>query len=326
MKYVIFDFGGVLRIKTPEYVEVLKNVEETVNEELVRIGSEERVKGWSKVVKFVRSKDWKSTVGYGKISRSEAYNIGFDRHGLNDPEFRQRVIDQIDFGGKSVFQEMYSLLKVLKKKPGVTLGILSNHSLCLRDWLENRYDLVPKYFAHENVIISAEIGMKKPDKRVYLKLLETLGANANTNGTNGKNGKSKNRRAAKLSMIGYQMKHQASEVMKRARMAAQMSLKRMDSLSTKRMDSIEARLKAESSESCDYGTVVEEDDDEDEDAGENRIYGIDPSDVLFIDNREDNCESAQELGLATVLFQYDSSKSDADNVNELKERILDFLG
>jgi len=277
-------------VKTLNHPRVFAELTEELNTELEKVGSNIRVKDPSKLKKFVKSKDWKSTVGYGKCTRAEAFHQRFDELGIFDQSFRSQFLEKFDFEEKVVLPEMKALLKEIKKKEGVELGILSNHCLELRSWLGNdRYDIVPRLIPSENVVISAEIGVKKPHEDAYRNLLETLSRSKCAP-------KSKRKSLVARTAISYAL---------RAKSAAQ---RRLGSRIRKKS------LRTETPE--EEGTEAQ---------AEEEIELIDPLDVLFIDNRENNIEAAHNMGFATFLYKYDPNLDGDANVSLLRESILNFF-
>lgn len=172
-KVILFDFGSVIRIKNSKRKQVIaslrKDVEQKAKELGLNLDFPEEDK---KFTKYLKPSTWKDTVKKGLLSREEGWFNGFVELGYpmdtdEQKDWARAIIKRLDFDGKEVLPELYELLSELKSLKGVHLAILSNHSLELYDWLENKYNLIPDYFDKSNVIVSAKIKCKKPEPEAY---------------------------------------------------------------------------------------------------------------------------------------------------------------
>ena len=113
------------------------------------------------------------------MSGLEAYSVGFNMLGIDDAEFIVDFTQRFDFGGKYVLPEMLELLSSLRKMPGIELAILSNHANQLKITLRKE-GLIPQYFKDDLVIVSALVGLRKPEASMFEYCLKTLGPSVAT--------------------------------------------------------------------------------------------------------------------------------------------------
>lgn len=175
-KFVVFDFGGVLRVRTPERKVVIKELRARIKERLPEI-KVPRSEGAFR--KFILPTDWKETVGEGKLPRDKGFERGFEELGLpadslENSQFIKEFTDMLDYEGKVVMEEMYHLLGRLRQNPNVGVGVLSNHSRELQSWLRDRYNLVPQFIDEDMVIVSSMILVRKPEVQCYQVLIDAL--------------------------------------------------------------------------------------------------------------------------------------------------------
>lgn len=177
-KFLLFDFGSVLRVRTTERVQTIQSLAEQLKERVGDIDldfpAEDKALG-----KLIKGKMWKKKVGIGAIERREAYLQGFEELGIKydtkqNQAFIDSMIERYDFENKVVLKEMMVLLQKLKGKSDVVLGVISNHSLSLRQWLTERYNLIPDIFDNDLVVISAEEQVKKPNEQIFKAMLARL--------------------------------------------------------------------------------------------------------------------------------------------------------
>jgi epoxide hydrolase-like predicted phosphatase len=155
IKAVIFDLGGVLlRTTSPEF---RSRLEETMR--LAPGTLDERIWG---------GPDWK-LAEVGAISYEEYWRRVGASLGLSTPEeiaaFRQEY-----FSGDHMDQELVELIRDLRAR--YKIGLLSNAPDKLGYWLHESWD-IKRFF--DAVVYSAEVGIAKPDPRIYRLILEQLG-------------------------------------------------------------------------------------------------------------------------------------------------------
>ena len=88
--------------------------------------------------------------------------------GLDD---EQRELLRVDFfAGDQLDQTLISFIRELKQQQ-VAIGLISNAWPDTREWLENHVKIADLF---DHMVISSEIGLAKPDPRVYQLALEGL--------------------------------------------------------------------------------------------------------------------------------------------------------
>jgi len=151
---VIFDLGGVL-LRTSSR-QPRSSLEEEMG--LAPGKLDERIWG---------GPDWE-LAEVGAISYEEYWRRMGAELGLSTPEqisaFRQEY-----FSGDKVDQELIDLIKELRTN--YKIGLLSNAPDRLGHWLEQNWQISHLFDA---VVYSAEVGIAKPDPRIYRLLLEKL--------------------------------------------------------------------------------------------------------------------------------------------------------
>eukprot|EP00924_Labyrinthula_sp_SR-Ha-C_P016132 snap_masked-scaffold_4-processed-gene-20.12-mRNA-1 protein AED:0.12 eAED:0.17 QI:0/-1/0/1/-1/1/1/0/273 len=187
-KYIVFDFGSVIRVKGPQRAPAVKELCDMFNAKLDELNFPENYnledfshlpEGKFRVEpdimkQFLRGRMWKD-VSLGKCQRGEAFEDAFSAYGITDEKFKGKIVELYDFTGKHVMQEFKDLLKALNKRSDVELAILSNHGDTLPSWLRDKYGIVPALIKEENVFVSFQYGCKKPDPQFYQVLLDKLG-------------------------------------------------------------------------------------------------------------------------------------------------------
>ena len=154
IKAVIFDLGGVI-VRT-DFPEVRDQLEHKMG---LEPGTLER-HIWD-------GPDWE-LAELGAITYEEYWRRVGTVLGLSTPEetvaFRQEY-----FSGDHVNQELLDLIRDLKDR--YKIGLLSNAPDRLDHWLENHWQI--KHF-FDAIVYSAQVGIAKPDARVYHLILKQL--------------------------------------------------------------------------------------------------------------------------------------------------------
>ena len=154
IKAVIFDLGGVL-VRT-EFPEVRRQLELQLG---FQPGTVDRTI-WG-------SKEWE-LAQIGALSYEEYWERVGATLGLATPQeiadFRRQY-----FSGDQVDQELVSLIEELR--PRYKIGLLSNAPDRLGTWLENEWGI--KHLI-DAIVYSAQVGMVKPDQRMFQLILEQL--------------------------------------------------------------------------------------------------------------------------------------------------------
>jgi epoxide hydrolase-like predicted phosphatase len=91
---------------------------------------------------------------------------------LNLPESEIPRVENAYFAGDRLDQTLLDFMRLLR--PNVKVGLISNAWFGLRAWIANqKFD-----DAFDHMTISAEVGLAKPDARIYQHALEKLGVHA----------------------------------------------------------------------------------------------------------------------------------------------------
>ena len=156
IKAVFFDMGGVI-VRT-EFQAPREHLAE-------RLGVE-----YDELVKLVFESETARKVSIGLLSEEEQWAAVIRK--LNLPESEIQAIRTEFFGGDVVDLELLDFIRSLRKK--FKVGLISNATLGLRPWI------ISKKFedVFDAMIISAEVGVEKPDARIYQMALEKLGVAA----------------------------------------------------------------------------------------------------------------------------------------------------
>jgi epoxide hydrolase-like predicted phosphatase len=156
IRAVYFDNGGVI-VRT-EYQVPRQHLAE-------RLGLEYEV-----LVSLVFDSQTARQASIGQLSEDEHWASVMRR--LHLPESEAQAVRDEFFAGDVTDLTLLNFMRDLRKKCKV--GLISNAWSGLRPWIINRkYD-----DAFDAMIISAEVGMAKPDPRIYQLALEKLGAAA----------------------------------------------------------------------------------------------------------------------------------------------------
>jgi epoxide hydrolase-like predicted phosphatase len=156
IKTVFIDYGGV--IGRTEFQAPRQHLAE-------RLGME-----YEDLVKLVFASESSIQASLGTISEDEHWQVLMGRLRLPAQEL-DAVRDEF-FAGDLVDRDLLAFLKGLR--PKYKVGLISNAWSGLRGWLADReFDQ-----AFDQMVISAEAGVMKPDARIYQLALEKMGAAA----------------------------------------------------------------------------------------------------------------------------------------------------
>lgn len=154
IRAVIFDFGGVL-VRTEDPAGRAKWERRLALEEGSLAGR-------------VFDSEISRLAGVGRATTEEVWAAVAREHGLEDEELRQF---QEDFWSGDVLDER--LVEYVRKlRPRYRTGILSNAWLDAREFFVNQYGLGDVV---DEIVVSAEEGIAKPDPRIYHLTVERLG-------------------------------------------------------------------------------------------------------------------------------------------------------
>ena len=157
IRAVFFDFGGV--IARTEYQAPRQHLAE-------RLGME-----YEDVVKIVFESPSSDRVAVGEISAEEHWAEVTKR--LRQPPSETEAIREEFFAGDVIDREIVNYLRSLRSSHYV--GLISNAWADLRDYItEQKYD-----DAFDHMVISAEVGVMKPETRIYQIALEQAGVSPN---------------------------------------------------------------------------------------------------------------------------------------------------
>jgi epoxide hydrolase-like predicted phosphatase len=104
----------------------------------------------------------------GKVTTEEHW--GNVRNLLDIPAEELAEVEKYFWGGDSIDTELVDYIR--QKRPHYKTGLLSNAWDDLRHYLENEWEIAD---AFDEMIISAEVGVAKPDPRIYNITLQRLG-------------------------------------------------------------------------------------------------------------------------------------------------------
>ncbi|MGB7875357.1 MAG: HAD family phosphatase [Anaerolineales bacterium] len=157
IRAVFFDFGGV--IGRTEYQAPRQHLAE-------RLGME-----YEDVVKIVFQSPSSDRAGIGKISAEEHWTEVTKR--LRRPVSETETIRDEFFAGDVIDREIVEYLRSLR--PDYYVGLISNAWPDLRDYIiEQKFE-----DAFDHMVISAEVGVMKPEARIYQIALEQAGVSPN---------------------------------------------------------------------------------------------------------------------------------------------------
>jgi HAD superfamily hydrolase (TIGR01509 family) len=156
IKAIYFDLGGVI-VRTGDYRSRAKLAAE--------FGMT-----YEEMDKFVFDCQSAIDATIGKVTERDHW-LDVARR-LKRPESEFLRLRDAFFGGDTVDQEIVNLLRLLRKTHKT--GLISNAWDGLRPWIvRQKFD-----DAFDTMTISAELGVAKPDARIYLHALEKLGVKA----------------------------------------------------------------------------------------------------------------------------------------------------
>jgi epoxide hydrolase-like predicted phosphatase len=104
----------------------------------------------------------------GRASADDVWTAVLAQLGL--PESERKPLVRSFFAGDAVDQELTAFIRSLR--PAYKTGLITNAWGDLRHWLENEWHLAD---AFDVMVISAEVGLAKPDARIYRLALDGLG-------------------------------------------------------------------------------------------------------------------------------------------------------
>jgi len=173
IKAVIFDLGGVLvrtEDRTPR-VQLAQRLGMTYAELSDLIFNGDSAKQ-AAVGAITTEAHWEYIRQRLQLSSQEFQRVPRQRLQLSSQEF-QRVPEEF-WSGDQVDQSLVALLRSLR--PQYKTALLSNAWDDLRDVLANSWRIID---AFDEAIISAEVGVVKPEARIYQIALDRLAVNAN---------------------------------------------------------------------------------------------------------------------------------------------------
>jgi epoxide hydrolase-like predicted phosphatase len=157
VKAVFFDLGGVI-VRT-EYQAPRQHLAE-------RLGME-----YEDIVKIVFESPSSIKASVGEISAEQHWAEVTKR--LRRPASETESIRTEFFAGDIVDRELLDFIRSLR--PRYSVGLISNAWLDLREYIEEQ-----KFEdAFDHMVISAEVGVMKPEARIYQIALEQAGASPN---------------------------------------------------------------------------------------------------------------------------------------------------
>lgn len=156
-KYVFFDWGYTLISK-------FKNVDNEINSILSKYNLV-----WNDI--FKKWKNYQILNSLGKISQNEVYEDLSLILNISTEDLKK--IDMLLLESHILDDETKSTIMKLYEK-GYYLGIISNNSIRNVNYILERED-IKKYF--KKIIISEEVGERKPNIKVYVKAFEDIPKN-----------------------------------------------------------------------------------------------------------------------------------------------------
>jgi epoxide hydrolase-like predicted phosphatase len=154
IRAVIFDFGGV----------IVRTEDRSPRQQLAsRLGMT-----YEQLSDLIFNSDTARRAALGEISTQEHWDAIRIKLGLSLQEFP--AVPRDFWGGDSLDLDLVDYIRSLR--PQYKIGLLSNAWDDLRDMLENGWKISGVF---DTIVISAEVGVVKPDPEIYHIILERLG-------------------------------------------------------------------------------------------------------------------------------------------------------
>ncbi|MCX6066035.1 MAG: HAD family phosphatase [Chloroflexi bacterium] len=153
IKAIYFDLGGV----------IVRTEDKTLRTELgQRFGMT-----YDQIDRFVFGCETAKKASIGLISEEQHWRDVARR--LEQPESDWQSIADAFFGGDKIDRDMLAFIESVR--PAIKTGVISNAWNGLRDYMRKNGFLAP----FDDVIVSAEVGIVKPDARIYQLALDKFG-------------------------------------------------------------------------------------------------------------------------------------------------------
>jgi epoxide hydrolase-like predicted phosphatase len=122
--------------------------------------------------RIVFSSQMGNRAALGKASTDDVWTWVLNHLGL--PEGDRHSLQRDFFDGDKVDEELVAFIRSLR--PTYLTGVISNAWPEVRHWLENEWRIAD---AFDDIVLSAEVGMTKPDPRIFHLALDGLEATPN---------------------------------------------------------------------------------------------------------------------------------------------------
>lgn len=153
IKAIYFDLGGV----------IVRTEDKTLRTELgQRFGMT-----YDQIDRFVFGCETAKKASIGLISEEQHWRDVARR--LEQPESEWQSIADAFFGGDQIDRDLLAFIESVR--PALKTGVISNAWDGLRDYMRKNGFLAP----FDEVIVSAEVGIVKPDARIYQLALDKFG-------------------------------------------------------------------------------------------------------------------------------------------------------
>lgn len=153
IKALYFDLGGV----------IVRTEDKTLRTELgQRFGMT-----YDEMDKFVFGCETAKKASFGLLTEEQHWRDVARRLSISENEWKS--IAEIFFGGDQIDRSLLAFIESVR--PGLKTGVISNAWDGLRAYMLEQGFLAP----FDEVIVSAEVGILKPDPRIYHLALEKLG-------------------------------------------------------------------------------------------------------------------------------------------------------
>ncbi len=153
IKAIYFDLGGV----------IVRTEDKTLRTELgQRFGM-----SYDQIDRFVFGCETAKKASIGLISEEQHWRDVARR--LGQPESEWQSIADAFFGGDRIDRNLLAFIESVR--PALKTGVISNAWDGLRDYMRKNGFLAP----FDEVIVSAEVGIVKPDARIYQLALDKFG-------------------------------------------------------------------------------------------------------------------------------------------------------